>query len=259
MQAPQLHNEVLAQCVSESVKQVKCFLPFHRCVGTGGRCVWHLCFQLLPAVQPGRQTVVHLQRARHWCTAQGQGQTSSQVPAALKASCLLMLFQILRLKCNFPPCRFFLVTMMTEGWLRADWTGWCPLSLFACCHMIFRMASTFDLRLWAVVMVGRLLECHFVCQFVHKSTFKSFSSPAFKVIAGRLPPPLPRQSPQRVAAEWRSFSVKMAAVYQLVHWESSVMESMTAAMDQMRCTVVSFPTDNTPHLIVLAFLLNFAH
>lgn len=68
------------------------------------------------------------------------------------------------------PSRFFMVTKMIEGWQRVDWTGWCRLSLSACCHMTSRMASTFDLRSWAVGMVRRyfnaaLLVLH---DFVYK-------------------------------------------------------------------------------------------
>lgn len=55
------------------------------------------------------------------------------------------------------PSRFFMVTKMIEGWQRPDWTGWYRLSLSACCHTTSRMASTFDLRSWAVEMVSRLM------------------------------------------------------------------------------------------------------
>uniref|UniRef100_A0A8C9YBW8 Subcommissural organ spondin n=1 Tax=Sander lucioperca TaxID=283035 RepID=A0A8C9YBW8_SANLU len=51
-----------------------------------------------------------------------------------------------------------------KGWHRADWTGWCWRSLSACCHTTFRMASTFDLRSWAVEMVSGCREKEFQCK-----------------------------------------------------------------------------------------------
>lgn len=67
---------------------------------------------------------------------------------------LLLLFQIIKWMYHHFPFRFFMVMMMMKGWHRADWTGWCWRSLSACCHTTFRMASTFDLRSWAVEMVS---------------------------------------------------------------------------------------------------------
>lgn len=73
-----------------------------RCVNTGRWCVWHICVQLLHSVQPGRQTVAHLQRAHHRCPTQSQGQTSNQEKAisstefTLKAPYLTILLSVLQ-------------------------------------------------------------------------------------------------------------------------------------------------------------------
>lgn len=91
---------------------VLCALHFvsvlsYRCVDPGWRCVWHICVQLLPPVQPGWKTVVHLQGAGHRCPTQSQG-------AAANQSALLYFKGFIICPNDCSPPRFFLVIMMIE-------------------------------------------------------------------------------------------------------------------------------------------------
>lgn len=115
----------------------------------------------------------------------------------------IIYFQIFKSVSYHCSPRFSLATMTIEGWLRVDWTGWCQHSLSACCHMTFRMASTFALRSWAVEMVSVSVTYTFLRKLVSKMlssllqlSFHLLSSPFLQVIAGRLLPLLPLQSPQ---------------------------------------------------------------
>ncbi len=111
---------------------------------------------------------------------------------------LPLLFQIVKLIHYHSPSRFFMVTMMIEGCQRPGWTGWCWVSLSACCHSTSRMASTFDLRSWAVEMVS-LISLMLLCwryMILCTNVIQMFSSPLLQVTNGWLPPFLPPRSPQ---------------------------------------------------------------
>lgn len=80
---------------------------------------------------------------------------SKQLNALRRLSCSFHIVVSMVL-CSYR--RFFLVTMMTKVWRTTDWKGLCQPSLFGCCPMTSRTASTFAWRSWAVVMVSRLMK-----------------------------------------------------------------------------------------------------
>ncbi|KAI4806606.1 hypothetical protein KUCAC02_017424 [Chaenocephalus aceratus] len=92
-----------------------------------------------------------------------------------------------------PEPRFSMVTMMTVGWQRAGWTGWCRLSLSGCCHMTSRTASTFALRSWAVEISPQQVHWEWC---VMESMTVGMDQMSYTVVRSHPPTPIsPRSCP----------------------------------------------------------------
>lgn len=125
------------------------------------------------------------------------------------------------------------------GWEQTGQDGVCSVHPPASTRLSeWHLSSTWDYGLWW--WLGTHYKLTFMGDFMLRMVCETSSSHLPQVIAGWLPPSLPHQSSQWADADWGSSSAKTVAVCQRVHWELSVMESMTVEMDQMRCTVVSF-------------------
>lgn len=200
-----------------------------RCADSGWRHVCCFCVQLLPAVQSRWKSVVHVQRACFWYSTQSKGQ-SAKVKAT---SCTLKILKMTEIVVTADLSWQWRWSRCGREQAGQDGAG--PVCSPVAPRLPERhLPSTRDHGLW-----WRLLDC--LTEF-HKVMYKWHSwsrSLPLQIIAGWAPRPHPRLSLQQVAAERESSGVEMVAVCQQVHWEYSVMGSMTVGTTQMRCTVVS--------------------